>query len=212
MGLKHDIKLRKIPHKIASDMIIKNHYSHRMPISTILNIGIYYKERLVGTIIYNQGNSTCYHNLIKGSKPQKNMELIRLWTEDDLPSGLISRAISIKKIKHNNPLLDFIISFADEGYATHTGIIYQASNFIYTGTSEGTEIDYYLNGKKYHSRGVGATFGVSKLSELQKLFKSVRLVKRKNRKHRYIFPLKPEIREEVEKIRKPYPKIQADIV
>lgn len=208
--IKEELKIKKIPHKLASDIIIKNHYSHRMPISTILNIGIYYKDRLVGVIIYNQGNSTCYHNLVKGAKPQKNLELIRLWTEDGLPTGIISRAISIsiKKIKQTNPLLDFIISFADQSYANHVGIIYQASNFIYVGSSKGTEIDYYLDGKKYHSRGVGATFGVSKVSELKKIFKEVKLVKRKNLKHRYIFPLKQHIRYEVEKLRKPYPKMR----
>ena len=98
---KKDLRIRRIPHSIAKEMIIKNHYSHRVPSSTILNIGIYYKSRLVGCIMYNQGNSSSYHTLFKSAKPQKNLELIRLWTEDDLPTGIISRAISVslKKIK-----------------------------------------------------------------------------------------------------------------
>ena len=212
MGLKSEIRVRKITHRMAKDIIIKNHYSHRMPISTILNLGIFYQGRLVGCIIYNQGNSTAYHNLIRMATKNKNLELIRLWTEDNLPKGLLSRAIavSISLIKKHNPLLEFIVSFADEAYAGHMGTIYQASNFIYVGSHKGIEKDIYINGKKYHTRGIGATFGTSKIDELKKRFK-VRIVERKNLKHKYIYPLKKEIREEVNKLSKEYP-INATVV
>ena len=207
MNLKNNILVKKITHKLAAAMIIKHHYSHRMPISTMLNFGIYYLNRLVGVIIFNQGNSPSYHTLFKSSTANKNMELIRLWTQDGLPCGVITRAISVclKKIKQNNPLLEFIVSFADEGLAHHYGTIYQASNFYYVGCTVGKEKDVYINGKKYHSRGIGATFGVSKKSELEKKYK-VEYVIRENKKHKYIYPLNNLIRKELEQMSKPYPK------
>lgn len=214
MKIKDKILIKNITNKMASELIIKNHYSHRMPISSMLRFGIYYENKLVGVIIFNQGNSPSYHTLFKSSTPNKNLELIRLWTKDNLPCGIISRAISvcIKKIKQNNPLLEFIVSFSDEGLAGHYGTIYQASNFYYIGYIKGKEKDVYINGKKYHTRGISATFGVSKKEELEKKYK-VEYIERTNKKHKYVYPLKESIRKELELMKKPYPKkVNANIV
>jgi hypothetical protein len=102
----------------------------------------------------------------------------------------------------------------------HIGAIYQAGNWVYVGSIRASH--YMLNGKLTHSKSVNAKYEAVRrmLSQRRKTGdKNARLVLwlRENvdpeartiktpPKYKYLMPLDPEMRAQVELLRKPHPK------
>jgi hypothetical protein len=113
-------------------------------------------------------------------------ELNRLCTNDDLDKNSNSFFISHAFKMLPSPMI--IVSYADKSVG-HTGYIYQACNFIYTGESH-TQMDWKLKGHEHiHSRTLMDQFSfqpdrVKKLKE--KYGDQLYQVKRES-KHRYVF-------------------------
>lgn len=113
----------------------------------------------------------------------KFLELNRLALIDNKKnesSFLISASLKLLP----KPLV--IVSWSDMKMG-HLGVIYQASNWIYSGESaEGFE--YLINGKSYHPRTVIAKFGTVKKEILKKSgLTSEKIIT--EIKHRYFYPL-----------------------
>lgn len=100
--------------------------------------------------------------------------------------------------------MKFLISYADptEG---HIGTIYQATNWLYTGLSQGTPLYDIGNGRLYHSRTLSQIFGTHSVKYLQRQGIPVRLVPQHG-KHRYVYFLDPSWRERLKATALPYPK------
>ncbi len=124
--------------KAALDIVIKNHYLHRVaPCSKAFGIfekGGFFGGILKGVVCYGV---PAYNPILKsicGKEEMNNVyELTRLWIDDSVPkngeSFLISN--SLKKLDK-----EIIISYADSSY-DHLGIIYQSSNWHFIGTTGG---------------------------------------------------------------------------
>jgi hypothetical protein len=104
--------------------------------------------------------------------------------------------------------LDIVVSYA-EIQAGHIGIVYQATNWIYTGMSD-RHVEWLLDGKTAkHSRHLFDEHGGVNGA---KAFFGERLIKgERPRKHRYVFlrGVKKRRKELLSKLRyepKPYPK------
>ena len=142
-----EYNVRQIPAWQTYEWILKKHYAHRLP-SISYAFGIYNDNNLQGISTIGKPAS---NNLCEGicGKEYSHLvyELNRLClidNEKNLASYFISRII---KILHDPMIL---VSYADTGY-NHVGYIYQASNFIYTGsTCERTDIARV--GSNAHSR------------------------------------------------------------
>lgn len=132
MALKELYSIKQIDRKLANEIQIKNHYL-KTKASCIYSFALIdNKNEIVGVILY--GNPTAPTTLkICGDENRKEViEITRLWIKDDTPKNTESYFISntIKLVPK-----EIIVAFADPD-ANHIGIVYQASNFLYTGKSE----------------------------------------------------------------------------
>jgi hypothetical protein len=197
-------KVNTIDKSLACDIVVKNHYLHRIP-SCVYAFGLYQDNILLGVIVYGIPASDSVMQLC-GKEEKKNVvELVRLWTVDDgqrnKESYLISH--SLKMIPY-----EIIISYADASFG-HVGIVYQATNWLYTGLT-GRHIAWKIDGEqKQHNRhcfdkygGIEKAKGV--LGDRMTPFE-------RPQKHRYIY-LNTDRRRKKELIKKlkysiiPYPK------
>lgn len=164
---KYEIK--RIGHNATKDFILNKHYAQRMP-SITYAYGLFKDEKKVGVLTIGKPAS---HSLCIGvcgkDFSSKVYELNRLITLEGLESNALSYFVGnvLKDLKKEDLI---IVSYADSGVG-HTGYIYQATNFIYTGkTKERT--DKYTPGNK-HSRHYTNEF-----NHLRKVRTS---------KHRYVY-------------------------
>jgi hypothetical protein len=185
--IKSEYTVKSIDKIVAARIIIENHYLHTRPLIT-LSYGLFYKDKLTG--ILTLGNPTCPRlTRICGIQYAKEMlELNRLYCYDWAPRNSESFFISqvIKLIKQDHPQYKILISYADTG-AGHTGLIYQATNWLYTGTSFQGGGNLLIDGKKMHRRNANSVYGTSDIKKLSEMFpeKSISLIKLST-KHRYI--------------------------
>lgn len=166
-----DITFRKISREEVSPMLINNHYLHRMPPLSVA-YGAIYNNNIIGVLTFGKPPSNSLCKGICGDEWSSSVyELNRLYTIDDSPKNLESKFISfaLNDLKTKNWI---IVSYADKGMG-HSGYIYQATNWIYTGLSA-KRTDVYV-GEGLHSR----TY-----TEEQRNFviRSVRSMK-----HRYVY-------------------------
>jgi hypothetical protein len=199
MSSRPELKIDWCTHGAAKWAVEHWHYSRRMPMPPLLRCGVWEGGVFKGCLLFNRGAN---YQLASpyGLTGTEVAELVRIaLTEHEWP---VSRIMSIatRFLTARCPGIRLIVSFADPTEGHHGGI-YQASNWMYTGTtSEGRQ--YFANGRWVHSREIeygGFGRGRSK--------KRDHLKKRKTSgKHRYLMPLDEEMRQQIEPLRKPYPK------
>ena len=146
-----DYTIRKISYNDTKPFILNIHYAKRMP-SITYAFGLFYKSDLVGVISYGSPASPTLCNSIAGPDyKSKVIELNRLvlkYNKKNEASFLVSQSFKLL------PKPTIIVSFADTNQG-HTGYIYQATNFIYTGQ---TGESYQLvdsGGQEFHFRNIG---------------------------------------------------------
>jgi len=143
-----DFTVREIPASQTHDWLLHKHYAHRLP-SISWAFGLYDASLIlqgVCTFGIPASNSLCEGICGKLYK-QSVLELNRLCLDDSCPknSASILIARSIKLL----PKEKILVSYSDTGMS-HTGYIYQATNWLYTGiTKERTDI---ATGEGKHSR------------------------------------------------------------
>ena len=131
------------------------HYIGR-PGSTSVRLGLWIDDKLAGVITYGtipRPNSRA----ICGPDYQANvLELTRLalydWAPHNSESWFIAQ--SFKYLRAHRPDILILISYAD-GRHGHVGTIYQATNWIYTGSSTGDVVYLCDDGRTLHPRTVG---------------------------------------------------------
>lgn len=169
----NDVVFMEINREDARDILLNYHYLQRMPPISIV-FGAYYEDELIGVLTYGKppSNSLCVG--IAGENYSSNVyELNRLYTMDDTPRNLESMFVSYTLRELNRMGKEWlIVSYADRNMG-HSGYIYQATNWLYTGHSASRTDVYVGNGG--HSR----TY-----SEEQRKFVIRKL---RSVKHRYIY-------------------------
>jgi hypothetical protein len=133
------------------------------------------------------------------------IELVRLWTVDDgernKESYLISH--SLKMIPY-----EIVISYADASYG-HVGIVYQATNWIYTGLTD-RHTYWRIDGEqKQHDRHLFDNYGG--IEKAKKILGDRMTAYERPQKHRYVYfnTDKRRKRELIKKLKYPslpYPK------
>lgn len=165
-------------------------------------------EEMVGCIIYGKPASHCLCKGVCGPEEAVNViELTRLWIADVTPknaeSFLIGQSLRMLPVEK-----DIVVSYAEIS-AGHVGVVYQATNWLYTGMSD-RHVEWRLDGKSgSHSRHLfDAHGGVTGA----KAFYGERLERHERpRKHRYVMFRgnkwrKHELLEKLKYEVKPYPK------
>jgi hypothetical protein len=197
---KNDLRIDWATHEAARFACENWHYSRSIPKSKLVKIGVWEKGKYIGVVLFSYGATP---DLVKpyGLKMNEGCELTRvaLAKHETAVSRIMS--IALKFLKKSNPGLRIVVSFADTNEGHHGGI-YQATNWVYTGTSQGCFFFRDKNGKVWHPRNVSENLSLSgkviKPSDCEKVWKSG--------KHRYLMPLDDAMRKQIQSLAKPYPK------
>lgn len=173
------LKIEPISNQLAMSLVVRHHYLHRKcPCS--FAFGLFDDFDICGVICYGTPSSSTLRAGICGIDQKDNViELTRLWVRDDIGRNAESYLIG-NTIRRVNK--EIIVSFAeiDQG---HVGIVYQATNWIYTGLSA-KRTNWMVRGIKKHSQTIADKYTAAELREKYGTdFYSID----RPRKHRYIY-------------------------
>jgi hypothetical protein len=197
--------VRPVPQALAKELLVREHYLHSFPGGTHLCFGVFCSKRLMGALTLGAGPAQAYA-MVEGAKPRDCLALTRLWLSEDLPKNSESACIGVvlRALKQYTNLR-FVVSYADPTQG-HLGVIYQATNWLYTGLSQGTPLYDIGDGKQYHSRTLSQIYGTRSVKYLRDHGMEVNQVPQQG-KHRYIYFLYPSCRERLKATVLPYPKM-----
>jgi len=170
----HQLHFKEINHTTISNFVIKHHYKHKAGASG-WSFGAFFDGQLVGVCGFGKlASHTATRGVAGAERADCVWELNRLVLLDEIPKNSESRFIGwcLRQL----PKGTIVVSYADTA-KNHTGVVYKATNWIYTGlTKARTDIDV---GDK-HSRHYDK--------------KSVDYSKRKDRsaKHRFVYFTDPK--------------------
>lgn len=195
------------------ETVVKNHYLHRKcPCSQAfglfeesgVNADLFNTDRLVGVVVYGTPSSSSLRKGICGVDESFNVaELTRLWIEDGTPKNTESYLIgnTLKLVDK-----EIIVSYA-EIQQGHLGVVYQATNWLYTGLSA-KRTNWTIEGIDKHCQTIADKYTAKEIRE--KYGDKFKLVDRP-RKHRYVYlnAGKKRRKELLNKLKykiEPYPK------
>jgi hypothetical protein len=192
-------------YKAAKYAVEHWHYSGSMPTPPVVKYGVWENGRFIGAVLFSRGNS---NNLGKPYQLNKDevCELTRVALDFHISTVTQIVAQAIKLLRMSSPGLRLIISFADPE-ENHTGVIYQAGNWIYSGQSSDDSKFIDVNGRVWHSRQVSATGVKKQYGEYRRVPKISDCVRVDVKgKHRYLYPLDRALRRQITPLAQPYPK------
>ena len=180
------------------------HYSKSMPTPPVYRLGVWEKGGFIGVVIFSRGATS---NLGKkfGLKNTQVCELSRIALSTHV--SMVSRIASIAiRVLNNSQNIRLIYSYADPNQG-HVGTIYQAMNFIYTGSTPKSVLYRDHTGRVWHGRQVSSSGWKKQYGENRRVpkIKDCEKIKQLG-KHRYLYPLDKSMRRQVLKLSKPYPK------
>lgn len=197
--------IKQVSYNIAINIVCEFHYLKRQaPCSSAF--GLYCKtcKMICGIIIYGTPSSSSLREGICGKEEKDNViELTRLWIKDGTPTNTESYLIGNTLKKSGK---EIIVSYAEPDQG-HIGIVYQATNWIYTGLSE-KRTNWKIEGIQKHSQTIADKY--SSLEAKIKYGDKFSIIERP-RKHRYVyFNCKPNRKKQlISKLNysiSPYPK------
>jgi hypothetical protein len=215
----------------ARNMIVKNHYSHTWSLCQVA-YGVYCltgnddkffespEQKPIGCVVYATPVGRSAASSISSTvKVDEVFELVRLWIEDGYGKNIESYCIaqSFKLLRKDFPEIKVIISYSDVEQS-HAGIIYQSTNFLFTGLNSETNLmpnfSISLTKDPYdwtHSRTAFSLYGSHNVEHLKKKIGHTFWRKKESGKYRYIYILgdkrtKREIMKTLKMESKPYPK------
>lgn len=145
-----DVEFRKVESTDLSELMVRYHYLHRK-VTTSYCYGLYYRGSLAGMVTYTRPRISLAQSISPLANKDNTLELSRLYIKDEVSQNLkniTSKFVSwtLRQLKQEQDGNWFIISFADQGMH-HTGAIYQATNFLYCGTTKHREYSWNGYGK-----------------------------------------------------------------
>jgi hypothetical protein len=204
MQTKTSLKIDWATHEAAKYACENWHYSKSIPVPPLVKIGVWENEKFIGVVLFSRGATP---DLLKpyGLTQFEGCELTRVaLKKHETPVSRIM-SIAFKFLKKNSENLRLIVSFADQSKGHHGGI-YQATNWIYCGTTS-PSFEYFKDGKRWHPRqlsesGFKTQFGIKRNVIKPSECKKVKIPG----KHRYLMPLDDDMKKRILPLSKPYPK------
>lgn len=203
----NDWHVKEIQKKISKDIIIKNHYSHKVcnDATTHIHLGVFINKELLGVLQlgYAMNPQSC-SSVVKGTKLDQYKELNRMWLDDKAGRNSESRAISyaVRYIRSKYPKVKWIQTFADERCGG-LGIVYQASNFSFYG--EHKSIFWEFENEIFHNSRITNGKRNKKNELISKGFLQ-NAIKKELRQFRYIFFIDKRWKKKCLLTEQPYPK------
>lgn len=170
-------RVRPVTRFDATPFIISIHYAKRFP-SISYYFGLFDADELIGVVCYGTPASHSLTIGICGKKYKSQvLELNRLvlkYNRKNEASYLVSKSLKLL------PKPKIIVSYADTSQ-NHVGVVYKASNFIYTGLSD-KRTEWAMKGSKLHSKTICDSYSLEHRKSNDQFY----LIDRP-RKHRYIY-------------------------
>lgn len=177
-----------INYQTAANMVIKYHYAHRAP-SIVVAIGMYVDDRLAGLVTYGTPPVPNVQRAFGDAYQKNTLELNRLFIHDwagfNSESWLIAQ--SFRWMEKMFPQYFLLVSYADSKEG-HTGAVYRATNWIYTGMSEPMKTGFIIDGHDYHNKSLVDMIGSCSESVVKQYYPNAQPVSG-GAKHRYVFIL-----------------------
>ena len=185
----------------AVEYACKNfHYSKSVP-SVQFAYNVYNNnDEWCGVIIFGIGaNNNLPKSFNKNTGEVLELERVALNGKQEYTREAVAKAL--RQLHHDNPLCQIVVSFSDHRQR-HLGTIYQATNWIYLGTTITNDTQYFYKGKWTHERTLNNNKNKSQRNQLK-----AKLPKRENsNKFKYIFCFNKHERKKYLKMSLPYPK------
>lgn len=179
------------------------HYSRRVP-SNLCGFSVFNgKGEWCGVIIYSNGATP---QVAKSFRMAQGMicELSRVALNGKQESTSQAISISLRMLKRLCPLIELVVSFADRAQG-HVGTVYQASNWLYLGTSQRAKY-YLIRGKKTHPRSVVPASPTNTLAGVRKYIDPNAVEFFDFGKYKYVYPLTEKQRRRFKSLAMSYPK------
>jgi hypothetical protein len=181
------------------------HYSKSLPAGKLVKIGAWEDDKFIGVVIFSRGaNSKIGSPYGLTQKECCELTRVALTNHKSFVSEILAKAI--KFLKEQSPNVQLIVSYADVEQ-NHYGGIYQATNWIYEGKTEG-ERYFIIHGKKTHGKSIHSRYGKGsqRLDWIRKNIDSHAENYTTQGKHKYLMPLNKKMRKKLLALHKPYPK------
>jgi hypothetical protein len=117
-----------ISKKEAEAFVLAKHYSHRASIFWAA-FGLVIGDKIEGVVVYGQ--------------PSPPIQKVVQATAKNAASFLVGQSL------HRLEKPSAVVSYADEEWG-HVGIVYQATNWLYTGATKSHDHAYIVDGKRVH--------------------------------------------------------------
>lgn len=171
--------IRPITYALAMALVVQHHYLHRKaPCSKAF--GLFLGECIKGVVCYGTPSSAPLRSGIAGPENACNVvELTRLWVCDSVPRNGESFLIG-RTVRHAGK--EIVVSFAEIAQG-HVGIVYQATNWLYTGLSA-KRTNWTVAGVAKHCQTFADKFTAQ---EIRAAYGDAFSLQPRPRKHRYVF-------------------------
>lgn len=177
-----DFEVCGIEPAIAQAIVKKHHYLKRAA-SCMFAFGLFNGMELLGVLIYGKpANQNLCRGVCGPEESDRVLELTRLWVQDGTLKNTESFFIG-QTLKMLPAEYDIIVSYAEIS-AGHRGVIYQATNWIYTGLSDAHLIWEIEGQETKHSRHLLDSLGGT--NKAKEFYGNQMKAIQRGRKHRYV--------------------------
>lgn len=197
-----NLRLDWCGHDAAKYACEKWHYSGCLPAGKLVKIGVWEDKKYIGVVIFSYGaNKNAGEPYGLNQTEVCELTRVALTKHRTEVSKIIS--IALKLLQKQSPGIKLVVSYADSEQG-HTGSIYQAGNWVFCGVST-TQINI-VKGERLHPRTIRCRYGTNSMDWIQKHIDPKARRQPGKKKFRYLYPLTPEMKRNIEILRQPYPK------
>ncbi|WKL00889.1 protein Mom [Paenibacillus amylolyticus] len=200
-----DLKVDWATHEAAKFSCENFHYSRSLPAGKSVKVGAWEDGQFIGVVIFSRG-ATQNIGSPYGLTQRECCELTRvaLTKHQSFVSEILAKRIRF--LKEQSPNVELIVSYADVEQKHHGGI-YQATNWIYEGKTDG-EHYFIIRGKKTHPKSIHSKYGTGsqRIDWIRNNLDANAELYRTEGKHKYLMPLNKKMRRKILPLHKPYPK------
>lgn len=142
--MSHTVSVEPIDKKTAEQFVLQKHYSRRASIFWAA-FGLVVDGMIDGVVVYGQPSPPIQRSAF-AARDFKLYELSRLVIQTELRNAasiLVGR--SLKLLEQPSA----VVSYADSEWG-HAGIVYQATNWLYTGATRSHDHTYIVDGVRTH--------------------------------------------------------------
>jgi len=151
---EQSMRIISVTKKDADNFVVNKHYSRRASIFWAA-FGLVENAQLTGVVVYGQPSPPVQRSAFE-NRNFRLYELCRLVVQSktkNAASFLVGN--SLKKLERPSA----VVSYADSEWH-HCGIVYQATNWLYTGATVSHDHVYIIDGRRVHPITVRDKFGI----------------------------------------------------